>query len=110
MISRETGGRFAPTAIRMRVARRSSPYPQRKDFAKYIGISASRLSNIENGLPLGSEVMDLVLKKMPWLSADWLRYNRQDGLSGAVLQRLAPLIEEESDTTLPRSRSRSSTR
>lgn len=106
MSSTETGGRFAPTAIRMRAVRRASAYPTRKAFADFLGITIPRLSNIENGFPISRDVQNRVTTKLPWVSMDWLLYGREGGLTVATLQRLAPLVAEESDTTLPRSRSR----
>lgn len=102
----ETGGRFAPTAIRLRAVRRASVYPERKDFADFLGITATRLSNIENGTPLSRDVQDRVIAKMPWVSRSWLVDGDEGSLSGTALQRLAPLVAEESDTTTPRSRSK----
>lgn len=104
----ETGGRFAPTAIRMRAIRRASAYPERKDFAQFLGITIPRLSNIENGFPISRDVQDRVIAKLPWVSRDWLVDGNEGGLTVATLQRLAPLVAEESDTTIPRSRSRAS--
>lgn len=106
MIGTETSGRFAPTAIRMRAIRRASAYPTRRDFAHFLGITASRLSNIENGFPVSRDVENRLIARMPWVSLDWLRNGKEDLLSGAMLQRLAPLVAEESDTTAPRSRSK----
>ncbi len=108
MAGQESGGRFKPTAIRMRAARRSSPYPARQDFAKFLGITAPALSNFENGFPLSSGVQDRVIAKMPWITRSWLVDGDEASLTGATLQRLAPLVAEESDTTTPRSRSRGS--
>jgi hypothetical protein len=106
MANKETGGRFAPTAIRMRAIRRASAYPDRKDFANQLGITLSRLSNFENGFTISIEVENRLVKNMPWVSLDWLRNGNEAGLTGAILQRLVPLVAEESDTTAPRSRSR----
>jgi hypothetical protein len=106
MGNKETGGRFAPTAIRLRALRRSSAYPERRDFAKFIGITYPNLSNLENGFPISRAVENLVIAKMPWISAEWLIRGNDQFLSPVVAQRLAPLVAEESDTTLPRSRSR----
>jgi len=108
MTGTETGGRFAPTAIRMRAVRRASAYPARKDFANFLGITVPRLSNIENGFPISRDVQNRVTAKLPWVSRDWLIDGLEGGLTVATLQRLAPLVVEESDTTLPRSRSRGS--
>lgn len=106
MSSPETGGRFAPTAIRMRAVRRASAYPSRKDFADFLGITIPRLSNIENGFPISRDVQNRVSAKLPWVSMDWLLYGSEGNLTTATVQRLTPLVVEESDTTLPRSRSR----
>jgi hypothetical protein len=108
MSTTETGGRFAPTAIRMRAVRRASAYPERKDFAGFLGITIPRLSNIENGFPISRDVQDRVIGKLPWVSRDWLVDGNEGGLTVATLQRLAPLVAEESDRTVPRTRSRAS--
>jgi transcriptional regulator with XRE-family HTH domain len=110
MSNRETGGRFADTAIRIRALRRASQWPDRQSFSKNIGISDNTRANIENGLPLSNGTIDLIVRKLPWISSDWLRYGREDALSAAVSQRLAPLLAEERDTTRPRSRSKKSAR
>src|ERR1051325_4044609 len=106
MGSNETGGRFAPTAIRMRALRRLSAYPDRKDFCEYLGITVSALSNVENGLPISRILESKIVSKMPWVSGDWLQRGNESSLTGATLQRLLPLLAEESDTTAPRSRSK----
>ena len=109
MAGQETGGRFAPTAIRMRAVRRASAYPARQDFAKFLGITAPSLSNFENGFSISNAVQDRVISKMPWITRSWLMDGDEASLTGATLQRLAPLVTEESDTTTPRSRSKGST-
>jgi hypothetical protein len=103
---RQKGGYFADTAVRVRALRRASQWPDRPMFSKNIGISEGTRANIENGLPLSNLTIDLILRKLPWISSDWLRAGREDGLSTTVVQRLAPLLAEESDTTRPRSRSK----
>jgi hypothetical protein len=107
MGNRETGGRFAPTAIRMRAIRRASLYPTPTGFCRFLGISLSRLSNVENGTPIGRGLQDIIVTKLPWISRSYLMDGSEDALTGFTLQKLAPLIAEESDTTRPRSRSTS---
>lgn len=108
MSSRETGGRFAPTAIRMRAVRLASVYPERKKFAEFLGITDSSLSNFENGFPLSRNIQDRVITKMPWVARSWLVDGDEASLTGTALQRLAPWVAKESDTTAPRSRSKGS--
>lgn len=105
MSTRETGGRYAPTAVRLRAVRRASHCPQRKDFAAFLGITLSRLSNMENGFPISRDVQNRIVEKLPWVSRSFLIDGDQNSLTGATLQRLLPLVAEESDTTTAESRS-----
>lgn len=105
MSGREQGGRFAPRAIRLRAIRRASPWPNRGDFATALGITVSRLSNVENGFPIGSDLQNKIVEKCRWVNRAYLMDGDESSLTGATLQRLLPLIEEESDTTAPRRRS-----
>ena len=105
MTSRETGGRFAPTAIRLRAVRRASHAPERRAFAELLGISVSRLSNYENGFPIPGDIQRKIIEAFPWVSRSFLMDGDERTLTGIWLQRLLPLVAEESDTTLPRSRS-----
>lgn len=108
MTGTETGGRFAPTAIRMRAIRKSSAYPDIESFCKFLGINRSRLANVENGHPIGRLLQDIIVAKMPWISRSYLMDGSEDALTGFTLQKLLPLVAEESDTTKPRSRSKAS--
>lgn len=106
MKSKEPSGRFAPTAIRMRAIRRASAYPAPKNFADFLGIGLSRLSNVENGHPIGRQLQDIIVAKIPTISRSYLMDGNEDALTGFTLQKLRPLLAEESDTTRPRSRSK----
>jgi len=99
-------GRFAPTAVRMRAIRRLTAYPAPKDFCDFLGITLSRLSNVENGFPISRQLQDIIVAKIPTVSRSYLMDGNEDALTGFTLQKLRPLLEEESDTTRPRSRSR----
>lgn len=101
----ETKSKFAPTAIRLRAIRRASAYPTPEGFCGFLGITRSRLSNVENGSPIGRGLQDIIVSKMPWVSRSYLMDGNEDALTGFTLQKLAPLIAEESDTTRKRSRS-----
>lgn len=105
MTGTESGGRFAATAIRMRAIRRASAFPAPEAFCKFLGITRSRLSNVENGFPISRGLQEIIVKKLPWISRSYLADGHEDALTGFTLQKLAPLLAEESDTTAPRSRS-----
>jgi hypothetical protein len=48
-------------------------------------------------------LQDMIVKKMPWISRSYLMDGDESSMSPAMLQKLAPLIAEESDTTRSRS-------
>lgn len=103
MSARETGGRFTPTAIRMRAIRRASSHPTPAAFSQFLGITVSRLSNVENGYAIGRGLQNIIVEKLPWISRSYLLDGDERTISGFTAQRLAPFIEEESDTTRARS-------
>lgn len=70
-----------------------------------IGTTVQNLSNLENGFPIGRIVQDKIIEKLPWVTRGFLM-DGDHSLTPAWFEKLAPLLEEESDTTLPRSRSR----
>jgi hypothetical protein len=89
----------------MRAIRRASAYPIPQAFAEFLGITVSNLSNIENGYSISTAVQDKVVKKLPWISRSYLMDGDENALTGFTLQKLAPLLAEESDITAPRRRS-----
>lgn len=106
MATPETGGPTAPTAVRMRTLRIAEGYGNRaKEWAAKLGITPSRLSNIENGLPLSSEVALLTAKKVPGVTLDWLYLGKLDAVPLELRQRLQA-AEEAGKGTRMRSESR----
>jgi hypothetical protein len=106
MTTKDPRGRFAPTSIRMRAIRRASAFPAPKAFADFLGISVSRLSNVETGHPIGRQLQDIIVAKIPFVTRSYLMDGDEESLTVFTLQRLRPLLEEEMDKTRPRSRSR----
>lgn len=106
MTGKDPKGKFADTAIRLRAIRRASAHPTPELFCKFLGITRSRLSNFENGHPISTDVQNRIVAKMPTISRSYLMDGNEDALTGFTLQKLRPLLEEESDTTRPRSRSK----
>ena len=89
----------------MRAIRRASAFPTPKAFCEFLGIGVSRLSNVENGHPIGRGLQDTIIAKLAWVSRSYLMDGNEDALTGFALQKLAPLIAEESDTRARRKRS-----
>lgn len=90
MAGKESGGRNAPTAVRMRRLREVLGYKTSLSFATYLGISPQRLNNVENGSPISSALSALICRKVPGMTEDWLRHEKLDGLPYQLAVRLAP--------------------
>jgi hypothetical protein len=110
MTDNVSGGRFAPTAIRMRAIRRASAHPTPEAFCNFLGISRSRLSNVEGGHPIGRQLQDIIVSKLPWISRGYLMDGDESAITSFTAQKLAPLLAEESDTTRSRSPRSASTK
>ncbi len=57
-------------------------------FAEFLGISQQRWGNIENGHPLGRDLVQIIVKKCQGIDYNWLLGGTTDGLSQATLTRL----------------------
>ena len=88
MATPETGGRHAPTARRIRQLRTAEEYPTATAFAGKLGITVSRLSNLENGSPLSIDVARRIIRAVPGVTLDWLYEGVEDGLSLSLRRRL----------------------
>lgn len=105
MATPESGGREAPTAVRIRTVRLVEGFPSQKVFADHLGISPSRLANIEAGFPLSIDVAQKLVAKFPMYSLDWLYNGREEALSAATRQSLRQAAGALNATRTP-SRSR----
>jgi transcriptional regulator with XRE-family HTH domain len=97
-MTKESGGRISQTAIRLRQLRRAEGHKVAKAFADRLGITASRLSNMEAGLPLSLDVARRIVAKVPGMSLDWLYDGREDALPLALRQRLRDAAAEKAST------------
>lgn len=80
--------------MRVRQVRRLAGYGQNAaGFAKFLGITPTRLSNIENGLPLSRQVAEIISQKVPGISWDWLYSGNESALPVAVQRALAAAAE-----------------
>lgn len=93
MASSDSIRKLPPTALRIRQLRQAEGFPTATAFANKIGITTSRLSNLENGLPLSIDVAHKIVAKVHGVSLDWLYYGKEDALPKSVLQRLAAAPE-----------------
>ena len=87
MIDRKKGA----TSRRLKFLRERLGYRKPGRFADYLGISAARWSNVENGFPCSLKIAQLLRKKIAGLDLDWIYYGDPTGLS----ERMAKLLGEQ---------------
>lgn len=75
-------------ARRLKRLREAFDYDTVVGFAAFLGISANRWYNFENGKPLGREIAFLLVQRLPGLTLDWLYFGRPDGLPLELARRL----------------------
>lgn len=63
-------------------------YKTQVAFANWLGVSPTRWNNYERGIPLTRPIEDLLVKRTPGLSVDWLRNGNRNGLSVELDRRL----------------------
>lgn len=98
-MTKETGGKNSGTAKRLRQLRRAEGFTMASAFADKIGITASRLSNFEAGMPLSIDAAKKIVAKVPGMSLDWLYFGREDALPLALRQRLNDGAENGTTTS-----------
>jgi hypothetical protein len=92
-------GKDSPIAQRAIRLRKAFGYDTATGFAKFLGVSVQRWSNVENGLPLGSQLALIVVRKVPGLTMDWLYLGKPDGLPMALARRLGELEPSKTSNT-----------
>lgn len=88
MPKRDPAGRDSEMARRLRQLRFAFDGDNASAFARRIGVSVPRWSNVENGVHLGIDLANILLRKVPGLSLDWLYHGKREGLSYGILRML----------------------
>lgn len=83
-------GPEAPHAQRLRTLRRVLEFETAAAFAGFLAISAPRLSNVENGAPLGKDIAFRIAQRVPGMTLDWLWFGKTEGLPFHLVQKLEP--------------------
>jgi hypothetical protein len=91
-----------PVASRLIRLRESLGYETSAAFASFLGTSAQRWNNLENGLPLSKDMAFTLVRKIPGLTLDWLYFEKADGLPLELARRLGALGEPGKGTTASR--------
>lgn len=81
-------GPDAPHAQRLRTLRAVLEFETAAAFAGFLAISAPRLSNVENGSPLGKDIAFRIAQRVPGMTLDWLWFGKTEGLSFQLAQKL----------------------
>jgi plasmid maintenance system antidote protein VapI len=84
----ESVGKWNPVAIRLRVLRRALFDDSATQFAKRLGITATRLRNLEKGYPLSIDVAIKIRAAVPGMTPDWLYHGEERSLPMEMVMRL----------------------
>lgn len=82
---------------RLRTLRIVMGYEEQFRWAHALGISPERWNQVEKGRGLSAAMTDLLVERVPGVSADWLRY----GLTGGLSVEMARLLGELPPLPLP---------
>lgn len=93
MVNKPASGANKPIPKRLRTLRLAEGYETALSFAEFLGISPARYGNIEAGSNLSIEVAQLIVKKVPGASLDWLYNGKEEALPLGLRQRLASAAE-----------------
>jgi hypothetical protein len=90
-----------PTSARVKQLRLRLGYPKPGKFAKMLGISISRWTNVEGGHPLTHAVAVILKSKIPGLSYDYLYDGEVEKLSDELRMVLGERPRKQSLPNLP---------
>ena len=80
-------GPQSPVANRVRLLRLAMGYADTAPFARYLGITRSRLANVEGGHPLGIDLATRMVQ-MTDVSRDWLYDGKVAGMPVELLRKI----------------------
>jgi hypothetical protein len=86
----ESGIQDAAVAERLVRLRELLGYETPHGFANYIGVDVTELLVVENDLQLGWRLADIIVRKVPGVTLDWLYYGNASGLPLALARALEP--------------------
>lgn len=67
---------------------KSLNYPSSASFARFLGVTATRLNNVENGSPLARDLAMILRQKVPGLTTEWLWFGDPARLPYDLVQAL----------------------
>lgn len=78
-------------AERLVALRKAFHYETASSFAAFLDVSKQRWGHVERGLPLGIDLAQLVVRKLPGVTLDYLYFGKGEGLSVELARRLGVL-------------------
>lgn len=94
----------SPEAVaeRLERLRKVLEFPTQTAFAEFLGWnSVSRYNNILLGSPLSRMAADDMVRKIPGITPDWLRYGDPSGLSVDMQRKLRPSGRKDTTSQSP---------
>ena len=76
---------------RLKILRLAMGFPEQFRWAQALGVSPERWNQVERGKALSGAMTDLLVKQVPGITADWLRYGAIGGLSVEMARLLGGL-------------------
>lgn len=68
------------SARRMKALRISQGYSTQYGWASWLGMGQTRWANFERGFPVSQGACDILIRKIPGLTRDWIRDGQESGL------------------------------
>lgn len=100
-MGRESGGSKSPSAQRVKRLREYLGYQSQAGFAVFLDISRKRWNNVENGFPISKDIANILCRKVPGLTLDYLHNGNLSGLPYALAQALGNFAPPRKGTTTP---------
>lgn len=82
-------------ADRLTALRKAFGYETAVGFAIFLGVSKQRYGHVERGKPLGIDLAQMIVRKLPGVSLDYLYNGRAEGLSLELARRLGLFVPRE---------------
>ena len=88
-MARESGGKKSPSAQRVKRLREHLGYDSQIGFARFLGVSRKRWNNVENGYPISKDIANIICRKVPGMTTDYLYNGSLAGLPFILIQALS---------------------
>jgi hypothetical protein len=81
-------GKEPAQAARMRLLRAALGHQTQTAMAVWLDVEIARWNNVERGYPVGRGLAEILVRKVPGLTFDWIYNGRPDGLPMRLFKSL----------------------